>query len=239
MAQIYVVAPIHDDKCGVPSLGLCPSSNHEFEIFPPVACTSSNIDWGPSILDGEYPLIDQEEILDGEEYPFIGLKASSTTFCEVQTNHDHSSGDYYCKENIVVNAQHVLITMVTKFHAANLQIGEEPMDIGIVECVEPPGLRPPPEPPPRPLMDSTHIDYALACFINITAADLSSRVFVWSRVDPESVENIPNCDYNGSLFNVIVGWGESEQFIVLRFGSTWHILTTKQDNEGDIIGAPG
>ena len=238
MTQIYVVAPTHDDKCGVPSLGLCPSSNQEFEIFPPVACTSSNIDWGPSILDGEYPLIDQEEILDGEEYPFIGLKAS-TTFCEFRNNHDHASGDYYCKENIVVNAHYVLITMVTKFHSAKLQIGEEPMDIGIVECVEPPGLRPPPEPPPRPLIDPTYIDNALVYFINITNVDLSSRIFVWSRVDPESIENIPNCDYNGSLFHVKVGWGENEQFIDLKFGPTWHILTTKQDDGGDTIGAPG
>ena len=129
--------------------------------------------------------------------------------------------------------------LVTKFHAANLQTGQEPMDIGLVECVEPPGLRPPPEPPPRPLMDPTSIDNALAYFINITTGALSSRIFVWSRVDPESIGNIPNCDYNGSLVNVKVGWGGSEQFIDLRFGSAWHILTTEQDNEGDTVGAPG
>lgn len=150
MAQMYVVAPTNDVEWDFPSLGLCPSSDQELETFPPVVMTS-NIDWGPSILDGEeYPLIEQDEILDGEEYPLTGQE-----------------------EN--------LKAPTTKFHAANLQTCGAPIDIGIVNCVEPPGLRPPPEPPPRTVMDPTYIDYALAYSINITTGVLSSRIFVWSK----------------------------------------------------------
>ena len=46
---------------------MCPHAHKEWEMYPRVFMTD-NVDWDPSILDGEFPLSENEEIFDSSGY---------------------------------------------------------------------------------------------------------------------------------------------------------------------------
>ena len=129
--------PLHV-RNGLSYLDLRPFTDQEFQTLPHVIMTS-DVDWDPSILDGEYPLTGQEEFLDASMYD------NGTAF--------DASGDY---RNRSLGATARVSTAAPAPRSPEPAVaptvddeaGDIPMPVGFVCGDEPQEPRPPAEPPP-------------------------------------------------------------------------------------------
>ena len=173
--------PLHV-RNGLSYLDLRPFSDHEWETLPHVIMTS-DVDWDPSILDGEFPLTGEEEFFDASAY-------NNGTNFDAQGN--------YRLGTIVASARRImedpiLCTTVlpdTLLVAHDFDNHDEEGPTLEEEDTKlppsnPPALPPPAEPPPateEPLNNINHINHD----DNIIFSHISPRL-AHTENDPEKL----------------------------------------------------